>query len=348
MKFKNWLYLSEMAYLSKEPIYLDEEDIKYLKQFPIKFWTQALKLRYNDFILEALRKKEPSLAGSVASDWSDIKDVNLTAPTQGRGSRMVSFDAKINTGIVRLLQKLKKLGYDFSGTNFDSKTSLYYGLLTMSNAYKLKTNLLKTVSPKNLNKYKKIAASYRDAGERVPLELLNILDIKPNVVRFTPNYLQSNRHDPEPGNEGDAYYESLWKQLLPEVNRIINNSVKNLLKFSRNKANVLYWYAGGKDSHGQTIAQQLYNYIRLNWKNLKHDNKSISMAVQNKISTITQSGVLPRRLNDKLNLEKLDVFEIMNKLKWSPFKMKEFIESSASFNDLVVALKKLKARKIKF
>lgn len=75
------------------PIYFDWEDIYYLYQFPVYFWTQALKLRYNDYLFEAKK----------SGGKRDIRDVTLTG---ARGSQVTI--KGINTFASSLLDKIER------------------------------------------------------------------------------------------------------------------------------------------------------------------------------------------------------------------------------------------------
>jgi len=331
-----------MAYVSKQPVYLDESDIEYLKQFPAQFWAQALKMRYNDFILNAFKRSPGEVSGAVGQGWSDIQQVHFVGDK--RHINPMGFSGKIHTGITVLLQKLKRLGYDFSGVNPSASTSLYLGLMKPALANKLKAELISTISAESVQKYKKLASQYRTQGRLVPKEVVALLNPKPNIVYFVPNKLMSNRHDPEPGYSGDSYYERVWNEFKPKVNEIINYYVKNLDKVARNKTNAIYWGTGAKDEHGQTLTQQLFNYTRSNWKNIKHDEKSIKNYIILKINTILQNGIISRRLDDQLKLNGINMYDVIKKLNWSPEVAKNFIDSNKTHGNiysLVDAINKL-------
>jgi len=339
LDFKEWLLLGEMAYVSKNPIYLDKYDISYLKQFPLYFWSKALKLRYNDFLVKGIE------AFKNSSNWSDLTSVSLSGDQRTRNP--ISFQGKINTGISRLIKKLSDLGYDLSGTNA-SGTSLYLNLLTPEVAMRLKTMLIKTMTPENLEEYKRQSTFYRIKGKQTPKSTISLLDPKPNIVYFVPNHRMTHRDDPEPGRESDSNYESNWNYFKPKIDEIIGDFVRNLVSRSRNKLNAEYWAQGAKDSSGQTITQQLYDHVRNNWKRMPQNGKEAILAIKNlvnnRINTITQGGILPRRLDSALKQLGVDFYEVYKRKGWRPLDAKAFIEKNYSrggINDFVAAIKSL-------
>lgn len=334
--FKNWLNLNEMAFVSKQPIYIDKYDLAYLKQFPLFFWPRALKLRYNDYLIEALRTQPKENIGSISKNWSDVKDVNFVGDQRTRNP--INFSARIIVGMPRLINKLIKLGYDLSGINSNTGESLYFNLMSPQLATQLTTKLKHTISSGNLRKYKNAVSSYRIQGRQIPKKLMSLLDPKPNIVYFVPNYRSSNRHDPEPGKVDDIPYEVSWDNMRPQIDEIIAYFVKNLVQRGRNKVNATYWSQGAKDSNGRTITQQLYDHIRNNWKQIKHDKKSIYLAVFNKVNTILQGGVLPRRIDDMLKSAGINMFDVMQRMNWTPEQVRSLINKHRTHGGDIVDL----------
>ena len=339
MNFSGWLALQEMAFVSKQPVYLDKDDIDYLKQFPLFFWARALKMRYNDFVLKALRKG-PNEVSIISSNWSDVQNVSFEGDK--RSKNPLGFSGPIKVGMNKVIDKLQKLGYDLSGTSSSSESSLYYKLIDIGLANVLKTKLITTISPSRLEQYKQEVSRYRAKNMQIPKSAIRILDPKPNVVFFVPNYLASNRNDPEPGKAEDMVYEKSWREFKPKIDEIIGYYVKNIVHIARNKTNALYWSSGAKDKNGRTITEQLYDHLRNNWKQIRHEEKFIRYAVNLKINTILQNGIISRRLDDFLKKSRIDLFGIIQKMKWTPLQAKAFIEKNkADPNLLIKSLKRL-------
>jgi putative ABC transport system permease protein len=74
------------------PIFMDEDDILYLYQFPPEFWTHALAYRYVDALYEA----------KVNPNYNDIQNIKL-----GDGSRSVIFRNR-NTFAKKLVDKIER------------------------------------------------------------------------------------------------------------------------------------------------------------------------------------------------------------------------------------------------
>lgn len=97
-------HASNYAYgknISKSPVLWDEEDWKFLSQFPPKFWSKALMWRYNQGIKEASASRDARQDKTLA----DVKDTG-TVVFEDYGRKFV-FE-NIHTGMKSLIEKLEK------------------------------------------------------------------------------------------------------------------------------------------------------------------------------------------------------------------------------------------------
>lgn len=75
--YTDGLRLDEMArpmHIYKEPIRFDQDDIRYLYQFPRRFWLQALYARYHDDLLEALEDREERQRPLFQKKYREVYD----------------------------------------------------------------------------------------------------------------------------------------------------------------------------------------------------------------------------------------------------------------------------------
>lgn len=101
---------------SKAPKLWDEDDWKFLIQFPTNLWPQALKWRYNEGLLQAAKDREPWSQGKQVPDWHETGDVKLIA----NGKTYVFEDVYL--GLKSLIEKLEKpiknnKAHDIHGTD---------------------------------------------------------------------------------------------------------------------------------------------------------------------------------------------------------------------------------------
>jgi hypothetical protein len=201
LNFREWVY-QEMAFVSKEPVYLDETDIQYLKQFPVEYWASALQQRYGEIIFQYLQNPDSE---------SEYQTITVT----GRIDNSKSFNVK--TYVKQVIEKLKEKKYDLSGMNPLNKTSLYYSIMTMEKAKKLASQLFNTIPSQDQEIYKRIEKKAFEYRKEKPdgnwekltkiyprLDVKRYVNPKPNEVYFSPNHLMQNRNDPEPGAENTA------------------------------------------------------------------------------------------------------------------------------------------------
>src|SRR6185295_11114943 len=102
-------YFLDEARIIKSALEMDQDDIAYLHQFPHRFWAQAMKYRYNLGLLNAL-----DASGNVKPGWQDLRDITFKKPN-------LTFK-RINTGVSKLIAKLKSLGYDLRDPDEVSQT----------------------------------------------------------------------------------------------------------------------------------------------------------------------------------------------------------------------------------
>jgi len=100
---ENYLY-QEMAIegdVPKTPVLFNEDDIRYLYQFPPKFWIQALKARYNNLLLSYKERQEK---GQEIPEKDGVKIQS--------GNKTYVFPVK--TGMKKLIDRLEK-DFDVEG-----------------------------------------------------------------------------------------------------------------------------------------------------------------------------------------------------------------------------------------
>lgn len=111
--FKEWIaveeyLIAEMAIgdIMRVPVPMDQDDINYLEKFPIEHWKEALKRRYNDYLLDALDER-----GKVRKGYKDL------------------------FGIRKVVRKLTDLGYDLRNTDPQSGHLKGMQLMQLHNAH---------------------------------------------------------------------------------------------------------------------------------------------------------------------------------------------------------------------
>jgi len=215
-------YFTEMAMISKSEIFIDQEDIAYLKQFPLKDWVRALKMRYNDLILLSTNM------GELKKEWQDVQNISMTY----YGS---DYQMKVNTRMKKLIKKLKSLNYDLSGTNSQNKESLYYNPMKIELAYKLVNNLISTIQPDVLNKYKEEYKKYssQNKSKSILTKLNNMLNPEPNVVYFIPNKTKLKRNDPAPNESETIDLRRKFDQIKPAILAALEKNMKHMELYSQ-------------------------------------------------------------------------------------------------------------------
>lgn len=282
MRFKEWL--SE-AVVSRQKIFIDEADIAYLKQFRLADWSSALFQRYGKLIYDATDH------GELRPDWNDEQVITIKI---ARATRQYT----VNTGMKALIQKLKSLGYDLSGTNSFSKTSLYYKPMKMDVATTTIKKLLET-----------IPEEHKTQLQNTPKSLLHkVINPQPNVVGFTPNYLMTRRNDVEPGVEANASLHDEFEKMQPQIMDVIGTAIKRLE--SLRHPNATYWL-----QNHEKLSDLLFDYVRLNWNDKQfRDMNRLFVMVQNKIKTYLQSGVISRRHHQELMQRGLNVHDLFSRV----------------------------------
>lgn len=290
--FNEWI-LNEMAFVSRERIFLDENDIKYLLQFPLKDWTRALKIRYNDLLIKYIRNGE-----LVNSPKTEIVDI------QHYGD---SYQIKIKPDLENLFKKLKSANYDFSGSNSETNQSLFYNPLNINIAYKLIRNLISTITPENLQKYKEEYSKIFKGVKINMLSRINVqnikklslyLDPKPNVVYFSPNHVKNQRHDAEPSMDSETYQ---LKNKFNEIRPLITQQAKYSMKYITNGYNSINVYYWNNPARFKKLILELEDYIWLNFKQEKFQNPTnMKSIIYNKLLAKMQNGIISRRNEESL------------------------------------------------
>lgn len=303
MELNFYQYFTEMAMVSKSQIYLDDEDIAYLKQFPLKDWNRALKLRYNDLIFKCTEM------GNLKEDWSDNQTVSISY-------HGITYQLQVNTRMISLIKKLKSLNYDLTGTNETNNESLYYKPIDITLAHKLIEKLLATMTPNFIEKYKeeykKHFPTFKidfNSNKKILLELSYILDPKPNIVYFSPNYLIHKRNDPAPNEESTIDLKRKFDEIKPAILAALDKNFSNMTKYYKN-INVLYW-----KSKYPELRTHVIDYIWNNFKDEKYHNIDyIFKAIYNLLLSKFQNGLISRRNMDSLKERGVDLYSLLNQI----------------------------------
>jgi hypothetical protein len=292
ISFNEWI-LNEMAVVSRERIFIDENDIKYLLQFPLKDWTRALKIRYNDLLIRYIKNGQ-----LINAPQTEIVEISH----YGR-----NYQIKINPYLQNLFKKLKMANYDFSGSNSETNESLFYNPMNINIAYKLIRNLVSTITPENLKKYQEEYSRLFLGVSPNMLSKTNIknlksistyLDPKPNVVYFSPNHVKNQRNDAEPSMDSETY--SLKKK-FNELRPLISIQAKSKMKYiidGYNSINVYYW---SNPARFKKLTLEIEEYIWLNFKQEKFQNPiNLPSIIYNKLLSKMQNGLVSRRNEESL------------------------------------------------
>lgn len=304
MELNFYQYFTEMAMVSKSQIYLDDEDITYLKQFPLKDWNRALKLRYNDLIFSCTEM------GNLKEDWSDNQTISIS-------HHGIEYQLQINTRMKKLIKKLKLLNYDLTGTNNTNNESLYYKPIDITLAHKLIEKLLATMTPGSIEKYKEEYKKYFpnlkadfNSNKKMLLNLSKYyLDVKPNVVYFSPNYMSHKRNDPAPNEESTTNLKRKFDEIKPAILAALDKNFSNMTKYYKN-INVLYW-----KSRYQELITHVMDYIWNNFKDEKyHDVNYLVKAIYNLLFSKFQNGLISRRNMNSLKERGIDLYSLLSKI----------------------------------
>lgn len=329
-------YLTEMAMISKSQIYLDLEDIIYLEQFPLKDWPHALKLRYNDLILACTEM------GELKKGWQDEQVISLKYYAS-------EYEMKVNTRMKNLIEKLKSLNYDLTGTNSQNNESLFYNPISLPLAYKLIKNLTSTIQPDVLNKYKIEYRKYflgknkidLNSNKPILVKLNSMLNPQPNVVYFMPNKMKLKRNDPVPYETETIGLKNKFNQIKPAILAALEKNMKNMESSYKN-INVFYWKRRYKE-----LVTYVLDFIWNNFKEEKyHDVKYIFKAVYNLLLSKFQNGAISRRNDQSLKERGVDVYLLLSNINpstnknWTISDIEKVLTKYKSHDERAAAFKK--------
>ncbi len=294
ISFTNWVVLDEMALMSRRPISIDEDDIAYLKQFPSHKWTRALQMRYGDLLFDALDSD-----GNLNMMWKDVRDVSILKDT-----------FHVDTGMTRVIAKLKRLGYDFRGINKHTKTSLYYSIPEYG-------NMARVIG--------KLRSQSRDPENP-----------EPNIVHFAPDWKKPKRDDPEPTAQGTQEKRDKFKEIWPALENYVRGTVQDAEFTGHSGANVRWWQIPKN-------LEELVNKIRENtwqyWNKLAfEDLSSLRNYVRRQLESALQSGVVGRGAYGGFKSRGLDIHSLYSTLNpdtkkhWTPHEIKKIVASSPDYD----------------
>ena len=118
LSFNDFLEKKEFyleVHINRGSIPLDSEELDYLKQFPENRYAQALLLRYNVALKDAVQLRGRDVV--IKDNWQDVQDIVL-------GSRSI----KVKFNINRLIKKLKALGFDIIHMKPLNKKTVYQNI----------------------------------------------------------------------------------------------------------------------------------------------------------------------------------------------------------------------------
>lgn len=292
ISFNEWI-LNEMAVVSRERIFLDQNDIKYLLQFPLKDWMRALKIRYNDLLIRYIKNGQ-----LIDSPQTEIVEISHYGG---------NYQIKIKPDLKNLFNKLKMANYDFSGSNSETNESLFYNPMNINIAYKLIRNLISTITPENLKKYQEEYSKIFTTTKPNMLSRENVinlkklsmyLDPKPNVVYFSPNHVKNQRNDAEPSMDSET---EILKKKFNELRPLISIQAKSKMKYlinGYNSVNVYYW---NHPARLKKLILEIEEYIWLNFKQEKFQNpNNLPFIIYNKLLSKMQNGLISRRNEESL------------------------------------------------
>ena len=305
--FEYFEHRIDEAVVRRNPVFIDEADIKYLKQFPHRNWGQALGYRYNDLLFKAIGSD-----GYLKSDWSDLQSMTMKLSKGGSKS------FKINTGITKLFKKLQVSGIDFRGMNDQTKTALYFKPINAHQANNI------------LSKLKRSASNYEPAGSGKTVEWEPV----PNVVKISLTHLMKTRDDAEPvGGDGLGKREDYEKH-KDEIGQEIQNAITNLQKAAKqgHASPNIHWWA--QPSNSKKLWTEIAEAIWLNWNNEKLKDKKFRRGwITQYIRGRMQKGMVSRRIHDKLKTKhNFNITDMLNQvnpqtgLQWTPIELKRVVD----------------------
>ena len=299
----------EMAVVGKKKVPIDQDDINYLKQFPmympslssgrpnpaaptghVNAWVKALKLRYNDFILDSVGQD-----GNLKSEWKDIKEISFL------GKSMT-----IDTGMAKLIQKLKNLGFDLRGMNSQTRESLYYGLM----------------SP--------IVADQT-------IKRLVAADLKPNVVFTSPNQMQTKRDDIEPDTPKISKAKEEFNKQKPQIENEARQAFEGITKNTKNP-NIFWWRV---PEHYNQLIEKMVDKIWMVW-NIPgyHYPEGRKPFLTNEAVKAMQNGLISRKRWEHLrNYKDFDLFYLLSKNLVSLNNVKVTLGASKTYEEFIEKIK---------
>ena len=292
MEFKNWL-LKEMAFTSKMPIIMDEEDINYLQKFPSYLWNLAIQARYSDLILKAVNKN-----GEIKRDWNDERI--MTFNCYGK-----KFTFKIDSGISKLIKKLKSLRYEIKSPDSKNMTALYYSPMKREKSLEI------------TNKARKFPIG--PEREFITIDGKKILAANPQIVpgfaRFVPNKFEHIRND---FNEDEKELErKIWQPIEEEVKKEAEEILEIMLRNLRQPENKLYinWYYWEKPENRMKLLQKAVEKIRLNLKSpATRTSSGRKNIIRQLYSSEFQRGFIGKTKINSLANKGIDINSMLNQI----------------------------------
>lgn len=306
--FKEWL---NEAVISRKPLYIDEDDIRYLKQFEANRWVQALKYRYNEAIMGAISH------GELKPEYKDLQEIDVPIQSHGKTTHK-----RVWFGFPQLFSKLKNAGYDFSGTNDINKESLFYKPMASETANSI-VQQIKRTDP-NYGKF---------SSEINP---------QPNIIKFSPNHNLTARNDPEMSVPGGTSLNDKFKEERGEISQEVHKTLQSLM--SGNHINSLYWR---DPMNYNMLFKKVLDRIWLGWADMKmHDPKFRKRIITLEFSKAIQGGVITRRKLEKLRTSfGIDIHQIPNQinqstgLHWTLPEIDRVVKNSKTYEEMAYKFK---------
>jgi hypothetical protein len=184
--FNTWLE----AIVSRRAIPFDQDDIDYLHQVDSQYWSDALKKRYNDFLMQA------AIALQEGHPIQDIQSTTL----QGIGRRG-NKHFELNTGMTKLVKKLQDLGFDLSDPQPASST---LGSMSLMSIHTARTLL-------------------RHWREQSPVK-----ELLPGFSQYVPNKLQTKMNSMDDPLEAERIFAQIKPDLEQKAQRMIYSKMATL------------------------------------------------------------------------------------------------------------------------
>lgn len=315
MNFKEWL---NEAVISRQTLTLDKDDIKYLKQFPLNQWGVALKYRYNDAILNSVSH------GELKPEFHHIDHLDIPMKKE---VKTVWF------GLHQLFNKLKKAGYDFSGTNSINRESLFYSPMNILKAQQLASQL-KNTDPNYTEATKKLK------GRQVKYS--SEINPVPDVVKFSPNKLKTARNDAEISVPGGSALNDKFQKERPEITAEVEANMSKLLN-SRHP-NAVFWRQHEKFKQ---LVEKVVNRIFMSWADMQmHDKAYRKKIILAEFRKAMQGGLITRRVYEKLKLnygvDVATLFHVINpatNTPWDILHIDNVLRKSDSYEEMAQKFK---------